>query len=32
MADRATAGDTVKIGNFVPLGRDDIYEIYHMAL
>ena len=25
-------GDTVKIGNFVPLGRDDIYEIYHMAL
>lgn len=32
MAERATAGDTVKIGNFVPLGRDDIYEIYHMAL
>lgn len=32
MADMATAGGTTTIGQFVPLGRDDVYEIYHLTL
>ncbi|MDD4820526.1 MAG: iron-containing alcohol dehydrogenase [Flavobacteriales bacterium] len=32
MADRATGGDTFTLGQFVPLTKKDIYEIYHLAL
>ncbi|MGI6667904.1 MAG: iron-containing alcohol dehydrogenase [Acetivibrionales bacterium] len=31
MADKATANDTVKIGNFIKLGRQDIINIYSLA-
>ncbi len=32
MANRATADGKNTVGNFVKLTRDDIYEIYHLAL
>jgi alcohol dehydrogenase YqhD (iron-dependent ADH family) len=31
MADKCTSGDTQKAGNFVQLGKDDVYKIYQLA-
>lgn len=32
IANRATADGTLTVGHFVELTRDDVYEIYHLAL
>lgn len=31
MADKATCGDTVPVGNFVKIGKEDMMEIYHLC-
>jgi len=31
MADKCTSGDTQKAGNFVQLGKEDVYKIYQLA-
>ena len=31
MADKCTSGDTQKTGNFVQLGKEDVYKIYQLA-
>lgn len=31
MADKATAGDTMPVGNFVKIGKKEMVEIYHLC-